>query len=100
MAPSTHGCVTTEHLTIRPPKFLCMRKGMKQVELYRWWVRGPGRKRAHLTNFLMDAKTAEATHPGARADPTSRTLRQVPETDAEAAARQSVGQDGVQGIGK
>ena len=56
---------------------------MKQVELFRWWVRAPGRKRAHLTDFLMDAATANAKYPGARPDPTSRTVRAVPESDAE-----------------
>jgi hypothetical protein len=59
---------------------------MKQVELFRWWVRAPGRKRAHLTDFLMDAAAANAEFPGARPDPTSRTVRNVPETDAEQSA--------------
>ena len=52
---------------------------MREVEYFRWWVRAPGRKRAHLTDFLMDAETAKTTYPGARPDPTSRTIRRVPE---------------------
>jgi hypothetical protein len=56
---------------------------MKQVELFRWWVRAPGRKRAHLTDFLMDAATANAQYPGARPDPTSRVVRTVREGDSE-----------------
>jgi hypothetical protein len=72
---------------------------MREVELFRWWVRAAGRKRAYLTRFLMDAETAQAQYPGARPEPTSRTIRLVPETDEERRAAhflsQSAGQDSV-----
>ena len=59
---------------------------MREVEYFRWWVRAPGRKRAHLTDFLMDAETAKSTYPGARPDPTSRTIRRVPQQEADRSA--------------
>jgi hypothetical protein len=72
---------------------------MREVEYFRWWVRAPGRKRAHLTDFLMDAATASAKYPGARPDPTSRTIRRVPLAEADAAPHSSgqpAGGDGLE----
>jgi hypothetical protein len=71
---------------------------MREVEYFRWWVRAPGRKRAHLTDFLMDAETAKTTYPGARPDPTSRTIRRVPQKEADRTGQfdgQPTGLDGV-----
>jgi hypothetical protein len=58
---------------------------MQEVELFRWWVTAPGRRRPYLTSFLMDAATAQATYPGARPDPSTRIVRLVPNTEAERA---------------
>jgi hypothetical protein len=71
---------------------------MRRVEFFRWWVTAPGRKRPYLTSFPMDAQTAASQYPGARPEPTTREVRQVPETEAERDAhaphRQSAGRDG------
>lgn len=72
---------------------------MRQVEYFRWWITAPGRKKAYLTSFHMDAETAQQRHPAARPEPSTRVLREVPETPAEEAAAlaryQSAGHDGV-----
>lgn len=56
---------------------------MRTVEYFRWWVTAPGRKRPYLTNFPMPADQALAQYPGAKPEPSTRELRQVPETDQE-----------------
>ena len=71
---------------------------MREVEYFRWWVRAPGRKRAHLTDFLMDAATASARYPGARPDPTSRTIRRIPLPDDETAPHSSGQPAGLGGL--
>jgi thiamine pyrophosphate-dependent acetolactate synthase large subunit-like protein len=56
---------------------------VKQVEYFRWWVTAPGRPRPYLTSFPMDAQEAAANYPGARPEPSTREVRQLPDTDAE-----------------
>lgn len=72
---------------------------MLQVEYFRWWVTAPGRRRPYLTSFLMPAEQALATYPGARPEPSTREIRQVPDTEAERSTAmfqyQSAGHDAV-----
>lgn len=60
-----------------------LRLRMKEVEYFQWWVTAPGRKNAYLTTFLMPAEQALAQYPGAKPEPSTRKVRQVPETDEE-----------------
>jgi hypothetical protein len=46
----------------------------------------------------MDAATASAKYPGARPDPTSRTIRRVPLTEADAATHSSGQPAGGEGL--
>lgn len=73
---------------------------MRTVVLHRYLVTAPGRKRPYLTSFPMTAEDAERQYPGAKADPTTRIDRQVPETEEEhrrsIATYQSAGRDSVQ----
>jgi hypothetical protein len=72
---------------------------MREAEYFRWWVTAPGRRRPYLTSFVMDAKTAQQQYPGAKPEPTSRVVRDEPETEQERAAAmyhyQSAGHDSV-----
>jgi hypothetical protein len=71
---------------------------VREVEFHRYWVSAPGRKRPYLTSFHMTAQAA-AKYQDARPEPSSRTVRQMPETEAERRAAmfdyQSAGRDSV-----
>lgn len=71
---------------------------MRSVTYYRYWVTAPGRKREYLTSFPMTAEDA-ASYPSARPEPSSREVREVPETPEEQAQAhynyQSAGQEAV-----
>lgn len=73
---------------------------MRTVEFHRYWVVSNGRKRPHLTSFPMDAETAAAHYPGAKPEPSTRIVRELPETDEERGRAtvqyQSAGRDSVQ----
>jgi hypothetical protein len=56
---------------------------MRQVELHRYWIILPGRKFACLTDFVMDAETAQRQYPDAVADASSRVVCEEPETEEE-----------------
>lgn len=60
---------------------------MQTVEYFRWWVSSPGCKRPYLTSFVMSAEEAQR-YPGARPEPSTRIVRQVPETEEERLAAQ------------
>lgn len=72
---------------------------MRLVEHFRWWVKAPGRKREHLTSFPMSAEEAQRIYPGARPEPSTLTVQELPETEAEERAAlyryQSAGHDSV-----
>lgn len=72
---------------------------MRTVEYHRYWVTAPGRKRPYLTSFPLSAEEA-VRYPGARPEPSTRQVRQEPETDEERGAAmyfyQSAGRDSVQ----
>ncbi|MBI5277965.1 MAG: hypothetical protein HY854_16065 [Burkholderiales bacterium] len=60
---------------------------MKQVEQFRWYM-PPWRKGAkpHLSSWHMDAETA-ARMGALRPEPSTREVREIPETDEEMARR-------------
>jgi hypothetical protein len=62
---------------------------MKQLELWRWRVRGVGGK-VHTTRYVMTEEEALQRHPGAQRAPGTLELRDVPQTPAEM-ARQLTG---------
>jgi len=62
---------------------------MRRVEFHRYWVALPGRKVAFLTDFVMDAETAERDYPGATPEASSRVVCEEPETEEERIERMS-----------
>jgi hypothetical protein len=70
---------------------------MRTVPYYRFWVTAPGRPRPYLTSFPMSEEDAAVRYPGARPEPTTREVRELPETEDERMAllyrSQSAGRD-------
>lgn len=73
---------------------------MRQVEFHRYWVSTNGRTALHLTDFVMDAETAERMYPGAIPEPSSRVVLEEPETEEERIERMSQSQPAKRHPGK
>jgi hypothetical protein len=56
---------------------------MRDEEVFRWWVTVRPGQREYLTRYLLDESTARRTYLTARPEPSTRQVRQVPDTEEE-----------------